>query len=263
MRNEYRLIKQSIEMKFHGEIQNYLSIVFFYLLLNFIIATNLSGRSTFSFFDLYFWQMGYGQHILFHGIFTIFFIHKIIEDQEYNLYLYCKYRNRGCLFKHKIFMIFFSNLLYILLTFFICLLQSINKGIFDIKWNDFSSQYFGIIRNYNPSNNLVNYIVPFFVNMLLFLFTISLLYFFLTLVIAKKQVPILILILIEIINYSIYLNRLAGISKYTFFGNLILGYHESKLNVTVNWSFWLPNIVILILLSYIIYLRKDLTRYSR
>lgn len=263
MRSEYRLIKQSMEIKFHGKIPNYIIILLVYLISNFITATNISGQSAFPFFDLYFWQMGYGQHVLFHGIFIIFFIHKIIEDQQYNIYLCCKYRNRNCLFKHKIFMIFFSNLCYMLLTFIICLFQCINKNFYDIKWNNFSVRYFKLVRNYNPSNNLVNYIGPFLINMFFFLLALSLLYFFLTLIISKKQIAILILILIEIVNYSIYLNRLAGISKYTFWGNLILGYHESKLNIAVNWSFWLPTIVMLIVLCYIIYQRKDLTRYSK
>ncbi len=253
MKNRLKLlICTSLKINFEKVYEYYLLVFIMYMLANYFIGRSLATGDELSFYELYFWHMSNCQHLsIFHTIFFLIFIDRLITDNNYSIFYLIKYRSRKEIIITKTLTIFLASIFYVVLTVIVSLLECLRKDSLSGKWSDFSkSQLINLYNNY-PELQMNKFFVPLFINLVLYFICIGCIYYTLSNIIKKKILPLFISISLNIVGYIIYLCRMDNLAKFTMVGNVSLGYSDKVQNTNVNIFYWLGILVVLLIIHIV------------
>ncbi len=252
-------VYKSIKFKLNSRKTSIILIAFVIIFtFNYLIAVNINFGKEFSFYGIFFWQMSKCMNLVFtHTLFYLIILDTILLDHKSDIIYIIRQKSRLKVFIISFFSIIAVSIAYVLISITISLLQSINSRCFSHDWDDFLIMNFFDLYT-NTSETLNKFILPFLFNLLFYFIAIGLIYMLFLSATGRKSIAYFLTNLINLIGYGIYLSKAASFFKYTLIGNVVLGFGTNKLNITPNPAFWGLSILILGLLSFFAFKRKDI-----
>lgn len=241
-------------------ISNYIMVYLIFFTYNFLVLRNMYTNHNIIFYELFYWHMGNSlQLTLFHSVFILMLLHKMVTDNNYDIYFVMRCNNRKNLFLIKVTSSIIISISCILTSVLISLIQSIFLSHHKFEWTDFTKYIYSSI--YNENLKLEDFLMPFLINLFFYFTVLNLIMLTLNQIFKQKYLAVIIMILLCLLNYSSFLSKLNDIAKYTMLGNVIIGYNDNKLNDSVNILYWVLLIFILTFIYYLSLKKTDIKEY--
>lgn len=219
-------------------------------LLEFFRATNTGiSLSNHSFFEMYLWNMGNAVNFIFIQIIIyLLVVSRLIIYGYDDLFFFIHKKS-----KIEIWIINVISLVVITVLCSICfaivaLLLSLNSGIVNKDVSAFILNNFSGFRMLEYID-IVKVTFGLMLNSLGLFLCLSLLYYILLYCTGKKNVAMIGVFLLLILDYVCYLGKMENIGRWMFFGNFLPCYSENKLNIEFNALYWIGLVIILGILA--------------
>lgn len=194
-------------------------------------------------------------YLIFYILYLLFcvLILKVIGRDDFDSYLYIRFKNRGHWFYNKVRFIGLTSVVYILAIIGMCILASIGHFGFSNIWSEFGKIYFekyDIILSFSPIiATLISSILLF-----MYLFTLGIIIFVSSLFVKHIVFSFVIAFLINLINMLCFLCNIRLFYKIGFCHNTLLTFHSltnNSLQPTIIHSFiyWIVFISTLIFIG--------------
>ena len=260
MKTKLRIYIYTLKLNMNYKVKLFLSLLILYLIINYQVACVVYNGKL-SFYDIFYWHISDCQHLaLIHSTIFLLIIHRLVSSDLLNLNYILKYKNRYYILVGYLLYSLIASLCYVMVVIFISFIQSLFDGGLNFEWNIFLKTKMEALYRSNPTLGADHYISAFLLNLILFFFSLGLLYIALKLLIERKSVVVTLCFLNNILNYALYLSRTINVGRWGLIGNVSLGFHIGKLNTSFNINYWLEIIFVLLLLSFYGISKKDLER---
>lgn len=233
-------------------------------LLEYFRATN-AGISLVehSFFEMYLWNMGNAVNFIFiQTIIYLIVVSRFIIYGYDDMFFLIHKKSKIEIWGLNAITLVVITILCSVCFVIVALLLSLNNGMASTDVSAFILNNFSSFRMLEHID-IVKVTFGLMLNSLGLFLCLSLLYYIFLYCTGKKNVAMIGVFLLLVLDYVCYLGKIEKIGKWMFFGNFLPGYSENKLNIEFNALYWIGLVVCLGILTFGVAKNTDVIRSKK